>query len=119
MTKKTTLFFHSRNENGEVTFAGRFDTGSGALRIGVAKCSKGDHFCKKTGRTIAIKRLNRRRSLDGYKVFKLHQLSPSAGNEVRSGESELTIPYAHRTFVKFCRKLGSLSPKERDLMFNL
>ena len=51
-------YYHGRSRDGSRnTFAGCF-TKDGRLIIGLSLCSENDSFCKKTGRSIALNRLN-------------------------------------------------------------
>lgn len=51
---------HSRHVEGKtrITVAGLYNSETTMLSLGVAKCFRGDNFCRKTGRELAIGRLD-------------------------------------------------------------
>ncbi len=81
----------SKNNNQpRVTVVGNVDQSGKYLNIAVARCSKNDHFCKKTGREIAIDRLN-----NGKYIAQVSVNEPTLSNFIAAAQavSDATLKY--------------------------
>ena len=54
------MLMHSKHaeKKTRVTVAGLYNSETAILSLGIAKCFRGDNFCRKTGRELAVGRLD-------------------------------------------------------------